>query len=45
MIKTNKEAMRDERRPSLLQTIKLPKNLKNLEHRLPKSQYDKVSIN
>lgn len=32
--------MREERRPSLLQTIKMPKNLKNLENRLPKSNYE-----
>lgn len=37
MIRLNKEAMREERRPSLLQTIKLPKNLKNLTERLPKA--------
>jgi len=34
--------MREERRPSLLQTIKMPKNLKNLENRLPKSNYETV---
>jgi len=37
MIKIDKDAMREERRPSLLSTIKLPKNLKNLDKRLPKS--------
>jgi hypothetical protein len=37
MVKIDKEAMREERRPSLLSTIKLPKNLKNLDKRLPKS--------
>ena len=44
MIKIDKEAIREERRPSLLQTIKLPKNLKNLDKRLPKSQYETVSV-
>lgn len=32
--------MRDERQFSLLQTIKVPKNLKNLDKRLPKAQYE-----
>jgi hypothetical protein len=36
MVKIDKEAVREERRPSLLSTIKLPKNLKNLDKRLPK---------
>jgi len=43
MIRPDRDALREERRPSLLQTIKLPKNLKNLDKRLPKSQYDNVS--
>jgi hypothetical protein len=34
--------MKEERRLSLLQTIKMPKNLKNLENRLPKSNYETV---
>ena len=42
MIRPDRDALREERRPSLLQTIKLPKNLKNLDKRLPKSQYDSV---
>jgi NIMA (never in mitosis gene a)-related kinase len=39
LINTNKD-IKEERRPSLLQTIKLPKNLKNLDSRLPKSNYE-----
>jgi hypothetical protein len=36
----NKEAMKDDRKMCLMQTIKVPKNLKNLDQRLPKSNYD-----
>ena len=37
MIRLDRDALREERRPSLLSTIKLPKNLKNLDKRLPKA--------
>jgi hypothetical protein len=32
--------MKEERRPSLLQTIKMPKNMKHLDARLPKANYE-----
>lgn len=40
MNKPNLTQLREERRPSLLQTIKLPKNLTSLTNRLPKAQYE-----
>ena len=40
LVKLDIKAMKEERRPSLLNTIKLPKNLTNLTNRLPKAQYD-----
>jgi hypothetical protein len=33
-----------KRKHSLMQTIKLPKNLKNLGDRLPRSQYNTIAI-
>ena len=37
LYKPNLKELREERKPILLQTIKLPKNLMNLKDRLPKS--------